>query len=286
MNVLQKYSSLKDAISRRGSRGAILADVFAEVLVSQQLCVAIVKKLSLESGWRFEKLNKLTMDLSTEARWDFSEIRAFAPPEEWWRAFGIQCKEDIPPMDSQFLTVLELLAIAGVRGMLVTEVGKALKCQKIHHIIDRFVAMGVVTKRMVIFELCLGANRSEAPKIAPRITILHLTRFAAQYIPEGDPRGEGFYECRFDLDDGMKFQIFEMLFAMLLEVQMDFIPASNMHRYLGISNLKKAMQCLREQVILYLSFLADSYCLSVIPFTFEKRQGKRNVSTDAIRINI
>jgi hypothetical protein len=175
-SALDLWIQVKDYIALTGSQGCLLSTAFEFCHVDNKRLKGLLYSMikSRLKDWVIEGPDaSLSMiDIATIC----STTKVIAPMYESMKAFGWQAtQQELLP---QILSTLELLGAARDKGCTALEIGKHLKTSKVHHVVDKLAAMNVVTKRVV-----RAASRGKVGGHFTRNIVLHLKRFAAEYIP-------------------------------------------------------------------------------------------------------
>lgn len=193
--------NLKDFIGLHGSSGANLGKVLEKQKIPKLIGLRLIKNIMTNDGGEDEEWKYSLIDKPNELKLydeiffndritDINKIIIHPPNSQWWKSFGLHSNDVIHVLQSEsifLLKITELLALAGTDGIIVTEFSKLLDIpfKVYHYVIDRLVALDIVTKRMIIpinkYEL--NVSTSSGHRIKSAINIVHLMRFARFYNP-------------------------------------------------------------------------------------------------------
>ena len=203
--------SIKDTIGLHASRGAVLSDVLDKHKISRLLGLRLIKTImtdddndddntnDYDNKWTYSLINKRNERYPYDSIFfsdsitDISNVIIYSPKSQWWKSFGVNSIDMINFIsaedNSNFvkLRIIEIVAMAGTDGVIVTEFSKLLniQVQSYHYFIDSLVAHDLLTKRMII-----PINKKDPTVRVPKgegikamVNIVHLKRFSQYYDP-------------------------------------------------------------------------------------------------------
>ncbi len=235
MSLSEAVVALKDRIAVHGSKGVNFHKALSDLKIDLKLGHFIAKRFLLKDGYTFS-VNNAIIDISAVNEYSpqFLRVCCVAVAQDQWSSWGIQSIAELPQSNTPVAALLELIARSGSKGCVPADTVQELKTTKVHVHVDKIVNMGRVVKSL-IYPSGNGAHR-----VKQRSTILHLKRFVAMY----DPAVDG---VRYETNDNLKEQIFNLIYDVLKENNLNIVPLRDLAKYLGMS--KRSMQYIRIQGI-------------------------------------
>jgi hypothetical protein len=235
LTLCETIELIKDSVALCGRNGVMYYTLLDKIHISQNLGWFIAERYLLKDDYEFNTNDGQLLKSFKLPIIILSKVICTGPSTESWKAFGINSNGEVPPPNSPILEVLDLVGNAKQNGCVLSEVVKALSVTKIHFFVDKICGMGILEKRFII------PNKGKSSKrVTIKSGILHLKRFSSSYNPDFD-------NVQISSDGTVKDQIYDYIYSILENCNIESMPATDLAKHIGLSYRK--MQYLRNHVI-------------------------------------
>ena len=202
--------------------------------VPKHIGLFVAKSILIKDGYTFTRSNGgSVVDILNLHSID-GNIYVKAPLRKIVELFGFQSACDVIDPTSPAWYILNHIANMGIQGCTTVEISQFKEVKNVHVVIDKLVATGVITKRMVI-----PYGNSNQSRIKTVSSIFHLKKFSAFYNPMND-------NIQILPDEKTKDTVYEYITEVLDSHDIQYLSSMDFTRYFNIN--KRQGQYIRNQI--------------------------------------